>query len=100
MADAEQPDKSNIVGFRGWTAPTPFGEPVKTVVDCIESYLALAKSGDLVAVAIAGVIRDGSAIPSTSDEYQWEVGYDYALESSLNRLVRRYGRDMDGLQEK
>lgn len=87
-----------VVAFTGCDLPTPKGEAVEGLVEMLETYLTNAKSGILVGVAIAGVLDDGTLAGLASTGFKAGIGHASGLESSLNRLNRRFGAWMDGAQ--
>lgn len=54
---------SNVVALPGYTAPS--NEPVTRVVEILEDALALAKSGQLIGVAIVEVTKDPMQFATT-----------------------------------
>ena len=87
----------NVIPMPGFHAPIAAGEPVAKVVEILEIFLADAKRGELVGVAIAAVHPDSTpnSQPFTRTGFEYAAGNGYALESAINRLHRRYGRYMD-----
>lgn len=47
------------------------GEPVPGVVECLETWLERARSGEVVAVAVLGVCEGGTLGSSRCDNDRW-----------------------------
>lgn len=73
---------SNIKGIR--SDITPNGQPVELVVELLEDLLKRAKTGEVRAVAVAGVCQNGSV----TSAYQHE-NHIFALLGGLTYLSGR-----------
>jgi hypothetical protein len=68
---------------------------VKAVVALMEKYAAMANSGDLMAVAIAAVIDDGTDMTLLEAEYKGATYTRRDMECALGQLVREFHRSDD-----
>ncbi len=84
-----------VVALPGHSIPHPGGAPVPEVVASLERALNEARQGILVAVAIAGVVDDGTGSPMSAVAFQCAPGQKLRLENSLMRLVRSFGAWLD-----
>lgn len=88
----------NVVLMPWVTAQSTANEPVDGIVTVLERYLNMARAGELVGVAIAGVLWDGYEPRCFCTSTAWESsgGHNMGciLESAIQRLTRRYGDNM------
>jgi hypothetical protein len=90
----ERPKIVSIFGGKNYI-PHPRGKPVKTVVDLVEKYMAMAQSGELRAVALAAVIDDGTDMTLLECEVAGATYTRRDMTCSLERLVRAFDREGD-----
>lgn len=87
--------ESNVVAMPGYSVPTPYGEPVDSVVEIMREYLARAEAGEIRAVAIATVASDGGKDESIFTDFAAAAGHSWALFAALGRLSRRFNAWLD-----
>jgi len=78
-----------VVALPGFAVPTPIGEPVKAVVDIMRDYLDRAESGQLRAVALAGVMVTDTASPNIETDFA-APQHAWALNAAIGRLTLRF----------
>ena len=73
-----------VVPLPGYRVPEPQGEPVSDVVALAESILDKAKAGELVGLAVAGVVRRGGESQS-----QWasSTGWEFRAGALPNLVL-------------
>ena len=83
--------ETNVVALPGYSIPTPKDEPVANVVEIMREYLAMAESGELRAVAVAGVCcqKENERIES---DFAAQSGTSWALAASIVSMHRKFDR--------
>ena len=83
-----------VVALPGFVVPTPYGEPVQSVVDLLRKFLLMAESGEMRAVSVAYVLMHPNA--TIDGEFVGDSGCTWALSAAHARVGRRINRLIDG----
>lgn len=85
-----------VVALPGYSVPVPQGQPVANVVAILQEFLDKANAGLVVAVAVAVVLKPDTSGEMIQNDFTASCGQSWNLESSINSMVRKFAKVIDG----
>lgn len=90
-------DVEKVVGIHGWLPPLKEGEPTPEIISDLKRLLALAETGQLVGLAYATIVDDGTPRSLSGTGWQIRPGLLIVeqLYSTAAHLLRRLENTID-----